>query len=248
MEQDKDANGKQVIARAAAVLRALEGHADGLTLAALTRAADLPRTTTQRIVAALQGQQFVTAIDGRILLGPAITRLAGSNYLDVVGIVRPHIETLGRKTHETVNLSVLRGNHAVIVDQVASDRELRVVTPVGSALPLYCTAHGKALLASMDDAEILQRLAGRWERRTERTVTRQADLLDRLPGIRAAGLADDQGEHLLGVCGIGVALQTKTPERYALSVTVPEVRFSTERPQLEEALRACAMAVTACFS
>ena len=49
-----DGDGIQVIARAAAVLRALRDAPSGLSLGALAEATGLPRSTVQRIVAALK--------------------------------------------------------------------------------------------------------------------------------------------------------------------------------------------------
>ncbi|MCQ4158421.1 IclR family transcriptional regulator [Roseomonas sp. GC11] len=240
---ERDLNGGQVIARAAAVLRALEGEAEGLSLAALARATGLPRSTVQRLVTALQAQQMVAPLEGRLRLGPALARLAGAAWLDVAGIVRPHLEALARATRETANLSVLRGAHAVLADQVASDQELRVVTPVGTALPLHCTAHGKALLATLEEAEIARRLDGPWERRTARSLPGLPALLATLPALRAGGIAEDQGEMLEGVCALGLALETHTAERYALSVVMPEVRFARQRATVEAALRQAAHAI-----
>lgn len=246
MDQNND-SGKQVIARAAAVLKTLEGRPDGLTIAEITRASDLPRTTAQRIVQALQAQQMVVTVEGRVRLGPALTRLAGSTHLDVVGIARPHLEALSRATHETVNLSVLRGNHLVLVDQVVSDRELRVVSPVGSALPAYCTAHGKALLATMNEGEVRQRLAGPWEMRTQRTIASLDALLGQLGALRQTAVCYDEGEHLDGVCGIGAVLPTSTTERYALSVVMPENRFGATRDAVTASLGTTIRAIAACF-
>jgi len=227
METDNEASGKQVIARAAAVLKTLEGRADGLTIAEITRASELPRTTAQRIVVALQAQQMVVAVDGRVRLGPALTRLAGSTFLDVVGIARPHVEALSRATRETVNLSVLRGNHAVLVDQVASDHELRVVTPVGSALPLHCTAHGKALLAAMGDDEIAARLGDEWERRTRNTIAALAPLLKELASARPAcpmTRANISRVSTASACGWRPARPSVTPCRWRCP------RFATRTP------------------
>lgn len=244
---ETEASSKQVIARAASVLRALEGNASGLTLADLVRATDLPRSTVQRLVQALQVQQLVAMNGGQVSLGPAITRLAGSTFLDVVSLVRPNIETLARETRETVNLSVLRGNHAVLVDQVPSDYELRVVSPVGAALPLYCTAHGKALLASMTDEEITQRMSAPWQSRTRRTVPSLAALLAQIAEIRRNPIASEFGENLEGVCGIGMVLKTRTTERYALSITIPAVRYLRTRHSATAALNACATVISASF-
>lgn len=245
IETDSSA-GPQVIARAAAILRVLEGQTRGLSIAQITRLAELPRTTVHRLVTALQAQQMVSIVEGSIYLGPAITRLAGGNRHSVTDIVRPHIESLNRHTHETVNLSVLRGNFAVLVDQVPSDQELRIVTPVGTALPLYCTAHGKALLADMNDREMGQRLSGNWERKTDRTLTSLEDLQKEIRQIRLAGFACDRDENIEGVSGLGLVLKTGTPERYALSIVMPSVRFH-QHPSVVKFLLECAEAITAGF-
>lgn len=248
MEQDADTTGKQVIARAAAVLKTLEGQPQGLNVAEITRQSGLPRSTVQRIVSALAGQQMVALSDGRVRLGPAITRLAGSTHFDVGGIARPHMETLAHASRETVNLSVLRGSHAVLVEQVTSDRELRVVSPVGAALPLYCTAHGKALLAAMDETERQRRLEGPWERKTAHTVGSLAALRKQLQALPADGVASDENEHIDGVSGIGIVVQTASSERYALSLVMPSVRFSQAFTVYAPQLIACARAVSAAFA
>jgi IclR family transcriptional regulator, acetate operon repressor len=48
-----------VIARAGAILRALSGHPQGVSLSSLAKQVDLPRLTTHRIVSALQEEDFV---------------------------------------------------------------------------------------------------------------------------------------------------------------------------------------------
>jgi IclR family acetate operon transcriptional repressor len=232
-----EASGKQVIARAAVVLRCLAGQSSGLTLAQLVRASDLPRSTVVRIVQALQSQHLVAAIENRFALGPAITALAASTSLDFPAIARPHLEVLARSTRETVNLSVLRGGHAILIDQVPSDRELRVVSPIGSALPLHCTAHGKALLAAMSDDEVVRRMEGAITPRTKHSLRSLADILRQLSEIRTEEFAIDIEENLDGVCGVGAALRGSGPERYAVSLSVPTMRFGDVRERLIEALR-----------
>jgi IclR family acetate operon transcriptional repressor len=248
METDTDINGKQVIARAALVLRVLAGQAHGLTIAEITRASELPRSTAQRITAALLSQQMVVAVDGRFALGPAITQLAGSTKMDIVGIVRPHLEALADASGETANLLVVRGQHAVLTDQVSSIRELRVVTPVGTALPLYCTAHGKAFLAELEDSRLVLHLTQPWEKKTAHTLSSLAALKKELPAIRKQGFAYDQEEHLEGVSGVGLTLNTNTTERFVLSVVMPTARFQRTATTIAKDLLQCRAAIDACFS
>src|ERR1700721_234349 len=68
----------QVIARAAAILRALEHEPEGLSLAQIAQRVKLARSTVQRIVAALAAEKLLIAAspNARVRLGPTILRLA----------------------------------------------------------------------------------------------------------------------------------------------------------------------------
>ncbi|MBB3122143.1 IclR family transcriptional regulator [Pseudoduganella violacea] len=244
-EDNEGNNGKQVIARAAAVLRALENQAGGLSLAQIAKSADLPRTTVHRIVAALEAQQLVASGKGGVKLGPAIVRLAASAHTDVVTVIRPYAEALGRRTRETVDVCVYRGLHAVSVDQYASDRELRVVSAIGTAYPIHCTAHGKALLADLPYETVAGLFDGQLEQRTPNTITDIGRLHAELDAIREIGYGVDTEEHALGVCGIGVTLNTGMTERYAISLGVPAQRFAEHKSALLSALMQCKAEVEA---
>lgn len=240
-------NGKQVIARAAAVLRALERQNSGQSLAQLAKAAGLPRTTVHRIVGALEAQQLVISGPGGVRLGPALLRLAASAHTDVAAIARPFIEALGRATRETVDLSVLRGVHAISIDQYACDQELRVISPIGTAYPIHSTAQGKALLADMSGMDVKQLLDAPLEQRTANTIIGIDALLAELTSVRTRGYAFDMEEHARGVCGVGVVLHTGLRERYALSLALPSLRFAEQRQPLVNALLRCKAEIEAGF-
>lgn len=87
------------------------GAGDGtgrLTIAGLTRATGLPRTTASRMVAALSGEHLLAAVDGRIRPGPALARLAGATARDVATTMRPHLVALAAEVRETVDLRMER--------------------------------------------------------------------------------------------------------------------------------------------
>lgn len=239
MSDEVESGGKQVIARAAAVLRALENQRSGLSLSQIAKASGLPRTTVHRIVAALEAQQMVINATGGVKLGPALVRLAASAHTDIVGIARPYVESLGRRTRETVDVSVYRGLHAISVDQYPSDQELRVISPVGTAFPIHCTAHGKALLGAFSDEFLQQLLADPLERRTVSTLADVATVVRSVRLSREQGWAIDEEEHARGVCGIGVYLRSGLAEHYAISLAVPALRFHENFEALKAALLQC---------
>lgn len=232
-----NASGKQVIARAVAVLRALEGQSTGLSLSQIARAAALPRTTVHRLVNALEAQGFVATGSAGIRLGPALIRLAASAHTDVLAVAKPFADALCRRTRETVDICVIRGAHAISVDQYLSDQELRVGSTIGTAFPLHCTAHGKALLSLLKDDEVESLLEHRLEQRTQATVVKKQALFRNLAEIRELGYAVDREEHAPGVCGLGVAIETASPQSYAMALAVPALRFEARFDDLLAALR-----------
>lgn len=238
-KMDDAGSGKQVIARAAAVLRALENQSSGRSLAEIAAASGLPRSTVHRIVAALEAQQLVMTAPGGVRLGPAVVRMAASAHTDVVMIARPFVESLGRRTRETVDVTVLRGAHAVSIDQYSSDQELRVISAVGTAFPLHCTAHGKALLAELGDHQATELVRGTMARRTPATITKVPDLLQQLAQARRTIVATDAEEHAQGVCGLGVVIQTGQAELYAISLAIPQLRFKDSQDAFRSALLQC---------
>ncbi|WP_208456520.1 IclR family transcriptional regulator [Burkholderia sp. BCC1644] len=239
VDEAADNGGKQVVARAAAVLQALEGQTTGLSLGDIAKATALPKSTVQRLVGALEAQGLVVAGQSGVRLGPAITRLAASIHTDFVAIASPFVEAASKRSRETVDFSVFRGSHVLSVFQHSSDRELRVVSPVGTAFPVYCTAHGKAILSLFTDDEIRTLLRNDLAGRTPRTITDMSALLQEIAEVRDTGVAFDREEHEEGVCGIGAVVECGTNERYALSIAAPAVRFERDLGTLKATLLRC---------
>ena len=97
---------------------------------------------------------------GRVRLGPAILRLANSVQTDFVTVARPYLVKMSHELRETVDLSTVKHDHLVFIDQVIGSQRLRTVSAVGESFPLHCTANGKAYLAQLSD-DAIERLIGR---------------------------------------------------------------------------------------
>jgi DNA-binding IclR family transcriptional regulator len=148
---EKEPAGVQVIARAAQVLRALEGEPHGLSLAQLAERVRLPRSTVHRIVSALaaEGLLMSASATGRVRIGPEFARLAGAGAAEYWRPVEPFMRQLHDQLGETVDCGMLDGTQVRVIHVIpASGHMLRAVTDVGQAFPLASTAKGKALLAA----------------------------------------------------------------------------------------------------
>ncbi len=235
-----DKSQVQVIARAATILRALEDENSGLSLGQIAQRVNLARSTVQRIVSALETEKLVIAAtpNGRVRLGPTIQRLAASVRSDFVSLARPFLERLSEELHETVDLSTVKKDHLVFIDQVIGSQRLRTVSAVGETFPLYCTANGKAYLAQLSDTAVEALIGRAYEPRTPKTLQRFDALLADLKAARRTGVAFDREEHTLGVCAVGVAMHDPLGNAVAISVPVPTQRFTDRQHMIAERLMA----------
>lgn len=233
-----DRNGVQVISRAAAILRCLEDSPGGMSLGAIATKSGLPRSTVQRLVDALIGEQLLELhARGGVALGPAFVRLAGHSHVDVVKTAAPFLEELSKATGETAVLVGLSGTELLVLQSVISDQALRVCPVVGNFLSVYATAGGKILLSGMDDEGVRELLNGRMERFTPKTPALD-ELLSQLSDVRSSGFATDFDEHTPGVGAIAVGLKTAQGE-YAIDVVGPVWRMEKSMSEIRDALVIC---------
>jgi DNA-binding IclR family transcriptional regulator len=223
-----------VIARAAQALRCLEGSHDGLSLSEIASQTQLPRSTVHRIVRALEAERFVISslAGGRFRLGPALAGLAAGSRRELAEELRPTLLELSRCAEETVDLAVLQGDLVVFIDQISVPHRLQAVSAVGAAFPAHCTANGKALLATLDDAQLDLLLPSTLPRHTRRTIRRRSELLRELSIVRAEGVAFDREEHTDGICAVGVAVRTSVGDLAAISIPLPAQRFYAREAEL----------------
>jgi DNA-binding IclR family transcriptional regulator len=229
----KTKDGIQVIARAAAVLRALKEGQTGLSLAQIADRVALPRSTVQRIVAALIDERLLIATRAAgVRLGPELQALAEAARTSTVDLCRPHLAALMAATGETVDLSVLRGGQMVFVDQVQGSHRLRAVSSVGEHFPLTTTANGRAALSILPEDQATALALAEWGQAGGNLPVLQA----RLALAHKLGFAEDNDDHTEGISAIGIAFRDFGGEVFAISLPIPTSRFSERRTQVTAAL------------
>jgi IclR family transcriptional regulator, acetate operon repressor len=231
--------GIQVIARAAAVLRALEHRPNGLTLGELAKAVTLPRSTVQRIVDALDNEGLVLAasMTSGVRLGPALLALAAATRFHIAEAARETLEALAKECGETVDLSLMDQDKVVFIDQVAGTHRLTAISAVGVSFPLHCSANGKAVLAAMpadDLAKLRRRL--RLTPTTPNTITTWDQLDAEIAAVRERGCSYDREENSIGICAVSAAIRGPSGEVAAISIPAPTQRFLESEAMLSRAL------------
>lgn len=221
--------GIQVIARAAAVLRALGDHPGGLSLAEIAGQVGLPRSTVQRIVQALEDEGLVEARgpQGGFQLGPMLPRLVYRRQTDIVSSTRHHLEMLGAELNETTALYTLTGDKVTALDRCVAERVLRVAFPLGTIpFPAQELAPGLVMLAQLSPDALALAIG---------TPRPSRALAQRLAQVRANGRAEDCIE---GCRGFSVALRSLFG-LYALCVIVPQTRAQGQEERIFQALERC---------
>ncbi len=232
------ANGEhsdvQSVDRAIALLELL-ANGEGLILSDLARRAELPPSTTHRLLMTLHRRGLVghDGDAGSWTIGVGLFRI-GSAYLRIrklPEIARPIIRSLLIEVEETVNVSMLDGNELVCVAQAESHAPVRAFFRVGRKLPIHASGAGKAILAAGDEA-LQARLIGAppYERFTANSRCTRTALAKDLTLIRARGWAIDDEEHTLGMrCVSAVVLNEWAEPAGAVSISAPAVRLPPER-------------------
>ena len=229
----------QSVGRALDLLEQLGASDSDMPLGDLARATGLHPPTAHRLLQTLVQRDWVVRI-------PSTTHYRLSRkLLSIVGdieartarlraLARPHLIALRDDTGESTNLVVLDGLAAVYIDQVPSQRPIRMFTEIGARVPAYASGAGKAMLAFQTSAvdRALERHV--LEPLTAHTLTDHGALKRSLRQARTRGYAFDNEEYELGVActaapvrgGDGIAVA-------AISVSAPAARWrALNRAQL----------------
>lgn len=186
-DSGSQASGTQAIDRAAEMLALVVRSPDPLTFATLQERTGLAKSTTSRLLHALERHQLIRrGGDGAFRPGQLFTHYAAVYDLagELIDTAGPLLERLSELTGETVNMAILRGRAAVQVAQLPTTYPIEI-NWVGQHAPPHCSADGKVYLAHGR----LPLPTGRLVRRTPRTITRRVDLAAELAEIRRRGYA-----------------------------------------------------------
>src|SRR5580704_8025787 len=215
-------NGTQAVDRAARLLAEVVHATDPMTFTGLSAATGLAKSTTSRLLLALERNGLVRRDDhGRFLPGEMFVSFAwrGGAEAGLVAVAQPFIERLGKATGETINLGVVSGGMVEQIAQVDSTYFIGGTNWVGLSVPLHCSALGKVFLAY----GTAQLPADRLERRTDKTITSEA-------ALRARGYAITDEELEPGLIALAAPVYGFDGAVVAaLSVSAPAARMTRDR-------------------
>lgn len=218
--------GTQAIDRAAELLVRVVESDDAPSVGELAEASGLPKSTTSRLLSALERQGLLQRDSQRasLLPGPVLLRYARRERTDpdLIELSADALDRLAAASGETVNLAVATPGGVEQLDQRDSRHYVGSTNWVGRRVPLHATSGGKLFLAY----RTVGLPPGPLEAITEATIVSRSALEADLAETRVRGYATTMDElepglwavaaPVFGVDGSAIA---------ALTISGPTVRL-----------------------
>jgi len=192
----------------------------------------LPKATVHRIACQLEEEGLLQREpDGkRFTGGKRLRDLSIATLSNSVITAGRHaiLKSLSEEINETCNLTTLDGDQIYYLDRVESNWPYRIHLPVGSHLPLHCTATGKLFLSYMKQANRERLLKSTTLKSfTENTITDMSELEKHLMKVSEEGVGYDTGEYLEGMVAIAVPVIDENNEMcFSIAIHAPSSQRS----------------------
>ena len=238
-------NGTQALDRAAQLASMVVQADEPLSFADLQEATGLAKSTTSRMLAALErGGLLERDETGGYVAGRLFWLYAARHdpWEELVRIARPVMEQVGTDTQESVHLSVMRGDKVVQVAQVDSRYLLGTRDWTQVDVPAHTSALGKVFYAW----GVLDVPADDLERLTPETLTTRSALRRDGAVARRRGYAVTVDELEVGLTGIAAPVHGAHDDVVAaLGISGPTSRLEHRIEELGNNLVARAAEVAA---
>ena len=224
----------KTVDKALDLLEQFNGDRDELGVTELSQRLNLHKNNVFRLLATLETKGYIEQNNTRenYRLGLKSLEL-GQAFIKQLGFVRsarPFLKEIVEKCNETAYLGIIRQNSAIYVDVEEADQTVKVASPVGWRLPIYCTAIGKAQIAYAPEEELEKvGVLDHMERFTPNTIVNKTQLLKHLKEVAKRGYTIDNEEYNLGVRCVGAPLRDYTGRVVGgISVSGPSYRMTDE--------------------
>jgi IclR family transcriptional regulator, pca regulon regulatory protein len=231
MDETNGPGFSQSLERGLAILTSFRPDRPALGISDLARELSLTRSTAHRYVSTLARLGFLERDDTtrKYRLGSRVLDL-GFSMLGSLGlreVAAPYLRRLTEVTGHTSNLAIRDDTDVILVDRVRGRpgryHHLEFTLHVGSRIPAYCSATGKALLAFLpgpDLDQLLERID--LVQHGPRTVTDKKALLAELEKVRRTGIATNDEELESALRSIAAPVRSRSGEVVAaINVAIP---------------------------
>ena len=228
-------NEIQSVARSFAIIEYLSKTAKPTSLKEIAAGCALPLTTAHRLVNNLCLLNYaVHESNGYYRLSHKLLEISNQSLSasSLISISKPILDDLSERLKESVHLVVREGTNIVYVYKVVrAIGSIQMASRIGMSLPMYRCAVGKAILSTLEDAEVAEVFQSSHIVATgPNTITDLETLLAEINRIRQLGYAVDDEENEAGIKCVAVPLVCRSENAaYAFSVSSIKSRIPDTR-------------------
>ena len=232
MKTNNPPKGAQAALRAVRLLKLFSLEKPDLTLTQLSQGADLNKTTTHRLLRALQSESLVqrNSVTGRYSLGAGLIALGvqALSSSDLRRRARPILKLLARDTGETAQLEVPVEGGMLIIDEVTGRHVVAASGNIGTSWPMHATSSGKAYIAF--DSNVLESLPDEFPALTKNTITKKEIIKKQSQIILKKGYSESIDELEPGYSCVGTVVYDAVGNiQGALSIGGPTHRMNSQK-------------------
>lgn len=212
------------------VLTCFNREAAQLTLSEVARLTGATPASARRSLHTLHTLGYLDS-DGKRFWAAPRALLVAHAYLSsrpTPQLAQPLLDAMAERTRQSASLGKLMGDDVVIVARSTARRSLSTGLGIGSRLPAWCSALGRALLAALPVEEARRRIEQMPMRAlTPRTVCRPREVIALVDRCREQGWAASDEELELGVRSMAVGAHDRQGRPIgALSIAVRAERMT----------------------
>jgi DNA-binding IclR family transcriptional regulator len=229
---EDESTGSRSVRRALDIFELMLQRAEPITVAQIVTELSIPKSTAYELVRTLSEGDYLSP-SGRgsgLFLGRKLFELgmAYRGHVDLLKDGSRIAEQLRDETGETVQLSVLDNELMMVLLKEEGVRALRIISQVGSRVPVNWAAAGRLLVSDMDDKALTALLTATVRPSpTGRAATDVKKLITQIRKFRRQGYAteiNETNEH--AGCVAAPVIDAAGHCVAALSVVAPEQRLS----------------------
>jgi IclR family acetate operon transcriptional repressor len=225
----------QSLDRGLLILEAVGKSSEPVSMNQLAVLLGIDRSSAFRLANTLKRRGYLAnpSTNKEYILGPSVWRLShGYDWSKMlVTLAHDHLKALAAETDETAHLAVRQGKKALFIDHATSNHVIAVAGQTGEFVPLYCTSHGKALLADFEEEDLAGILGGKpLKSYTKNTIRSCRSLARECEAIRTQGFATDEAEYVEGVCCVASPIRGRDGTVIAsIGISAPAARLPRDR-------------------
>lgn len=242
-----ESGGSRSVRRAFEILDLISTRGEPLSVAEIVTALRIPKSTAYELMRSLAEAGYVERMgrQGNMFLGRKLFEL-GMQYRAKVDLLEEGAgitEGLRDATGETVQFSVLDNDMMLVLMKEEGNQSLRIVSHVGSRIPVNWSAAGRLLVSDLDDEALRRLLAATvCQSPAGRAITDIDALVQQIRKFRRQGYAieiNESNEH--AGCVAAPVIDARGRCVAALSIVAPEQRLGrADRDKLVAEVRAAA--------